>query len=261
MEELVKRMKKKYDDFDITPQHLGQVIRDNNITRKRTKLKHFPKTRFGKSTNLKDELKRFYKKVDEYDINQIICLDETSIQPYMVPEYCRSKLGSKCVDKTDDNFVFRKFTLLMAISRNGLVGAKIYEKNGMTKERFVDFIDKFIKDKYKHHLIILDNAGSHNNDLVKNKIMETKNEYLFSIPYTPKSNVIESYFNQLKHYLKLNKQSSTFTEIKTNIKTAIKKIKIKNYRNYFDYYYKTSRLEYKKRQPSTRERTPKNYKK
>lgn len=24
--------KKKYKDFDITPQHLGQVIRDNNIT-------------------------------------------------------------------------------------------------------------------------------------------------------------------------------------------------------------------------------------
>ena len=35
IEELVKVIKKKYDDFDITPQHLGQVIRDNNLTRKR----------------------------------------------------------------------------------------------------------------------------------------------------------------------------------------------------------------------------------
>jgi hypothetical protein len=150
---------------------------------------------------------------------------------------------------------------LVAISRNGLVGAKIYEKNGMNKERFVNFINKYIKGKYKHHLIILDNAGSHNNELVKNKILETNNDYLFSVPYTPKSNAIESYFNQLKHYLKLNKQSSSFMEIKKNIKNAIKHIKIKNYRNYFDYYYKTSRLEYHKRQPSTRERTPKNYKK
>lgn len=131
----------------------------------------------------------------------------------------------------------------------------------MTKERFVDFIDKFIKDKYKHHLIILDNAGSHNNELVKNKIIETKNEYLFSIPYTPKSNCIESYFNQLKYYLKLNKPSSSFTEIKKNIKNAIKHIKIENYRNYFDYYYKISRLEYHKRHQSTRARIPKNYKK
>ncbi len=37
MEELHKIVKNKYKDFDITPQHLGQVIRDNNITRKRTR--------------------------------------------------------------------------------------------------------------------------------------------------------------------------------------------------------------------------------
>jgi len=36
MEELCKIVKKKYIDFNITSQHLGQVIRDNNITRKRT---------------------------------------------------------------------------------------------------------------------------------------------------------------------------------------------------------------------------------
>jgi hypothetical protein len=33
MNELVKIIKKKYKNFDITPQWLGKVIRDNNITR------------------------------------------------------------------------------------------------------------------------------------------------------------------------------------------------------------------------------------
>lgn len=37
MEKLHKLVKKKYKYFDITPQYLGQVIRDNNITRKRTR--------------------------------------------------------------------------------------------------------------------------------------------------------------------------------------------------------------------------------
>ena len=37
MEELHKIVKNKYKDFNITAQHLGQVIRDNNITRKRTR--------------------------------------------------------------------------------------------------------------------------------------------------------------------------------------------------------------------------------
>ena len=47
MKELVKIVKKKYDDFDITPQHLGKVLRDNNLTRKRTRHEHFPIMRYG----------------------------------------------------------------------------------------------------------------------------------------------------------------------------------------------------------------------
>ena len=52
MEELHKIVKKKYNDFNITPQHLGQVIRDNNITRKRTRHEHYPKERYGKQTDI-----------------------------------------------------------------------------------------------------------------------------------------------------------------------------------------------------------------
>lgn len=48
MNELVKLVKKKYKDFDITPQHLGKVLRDNNKTRKRSRHQHFPKTRYNK---------------------------------------------------------------------------------------------------------------------------------------------------------------------------------------------------------------------
>ena len=52
MNELVIDMKKKYPTFDITPQHLGQVIRDNNKTRKRTRHEHFPKERYKTTKNL-----------------------------------------------------------------------------------------------------------------------------------------------------------------------------------------------------------------
>ena len=40
MSELVKLIKKKYKDFDITPQHIGKVLRDNNKIRKRTRHHH-----------------------------------------------------------------------------------------------------------------------------------------------------------------------------------------------------------------------------
>ena len=72
MEELVKIIKKKYNDFDITSQHLGQILRDNNITRKRTRHEHYPKERYGKPTNQTKELKTFYKEIRKYSLNKII---------------------------------------------------------------------------------------------------------------------------------------------------------------------------------------------
>jgi hypothetical protein len=43
MEELHKIIKKKYKNFNIIHQHLDQVIKDNNITRKRTCHEYYPK--------------------------------------------------------------------------------------------------------------------------------------------------------------------------------------------------------------------------
>ena len=72
----------------------------------------------------------------------------------------------------------------------------------MTKERLLEFLENYIFPKYKDHLIILDNAGSHNNELIKNAIIKSGDDYLFCIPYTPKTNAIEEYLNQLKIYMK-----------------------------------------------------------
>jgi hypothetical protein len=89
MNELGIDIKKKYPSFNITPQHLGQVIRDNNITRKRTRHEHYPKERYGKPTDIKKELKAFYKEVSKYSLDKIICLDETALQPAFIYEYSK----------------------------------------------------------------------------------------------------------------------------------------------------------------------------
>lgn len=260
MTELVKIVKKKFKDFDITSQHLGKVIRDNNLTRKRTRHKHFPVMRYGKPIKKQKELDKFYKKVDEYKLNKIISLDETSIKPAMLKEYSRCKLGKRCVVKTDDSYIFRKFTLLVAIKNSKCVGWKLYEKGGMTKERLVEFLEEFVFDKYKNHLIILDNAGSHRNNYVKDAITDSENNYLFSVPYTPKTNVVEMFFNQIKHYLKLNKKVLRFDDLKKEVKKAIKKVKKENYKNYFLYAYKKNELRKVKRGVSTLVKKPKIYK-
>jgi len=134
MTELRKLLIDKYPSFDITSQHLGKILRDNNKTRKITKHQHFPATRYGIEVNKQQELDKFYHEVNKYPIHKIICLDETSIQPAMMLEYSRCQLGKKCVVKTDDNYVFRKFTLLVAINNSACVGSKLYQQGGMIRE-------------------------------------------------------------------------------------------------------------------------------
>ena len=180
MLELSKQIKKKYTDFDVTPQHLGQVIRDKNRTRKRTRHDHFPQTRYRKSINKKNELSKFYKEIKKYSIDKIISLDESSIQPAMIPECSRCPLGRRCIVKTDDSYFYRKFTLLCAVNNSKCVGWKLYEQGGMTKDRLVEFLKENVFSKYKDNLIVLDNAGSHRNEFVKQAIIESGNKYLFS---------------------------------------------------------------------------------
>ena len=186
MNELVIDMKNKYPDFDITPQHLGQIVRDNNKTRKRTRHEHFPKERYKKPIEKQSELNKFYSKVEQYPLDKIICLDETSVGSALKPTYSRCNLGRRCIIKTSNQFVFRKFTLLVAINNKKCIGKELYEKGGMTKERLLEFLQEHIFPKYKNNLIILDNAGSHNNELIKNAIIESGNDYLFSVPYHQK---------------------------------------------------------------------------
>jgi transposase len=261
MDELVYEMKRKYDTFDITPQHLGKIVRDNNRTRKRTRHEHYPATRYNKPTNKSVELENFYNEVRKYPIDKIICLDETSVGSHLKPSYSRCYLGKRCVIKTNNNFVFRSFTLLVAINNSKCVGKIFYEKGGTTKERMVEFLETQIFPKYKNHLIILDNAGSHNNELVKDSITKSGNKYLFSIPYTPKTNhPIEAYFNQIKTYLKKQRNVNSFMELEKNIETAVSKVKPDNYRNYFHYAYEVKQNIPFTKNKSTKTRKRKNYK-
>jgi len=82
---------------------------------------------------------------------------------------------------------------------------------------------------------------------------------LYTVPYTPITNPIEMFFNQLKHYLKLNKKVMKYNELKDEIKYVIDKVKPENYNNYFLYAYQKNTLQLQ--QKSTRKRKPKNIKK
>ena len=210
---LWKEIKTKYDDFDISQAHLFDVIRDNNITRKRTRQRHYPITRYGKPIYYKKEMNIFYHCVDKYSINKIMCIDETSINAQMPFNYSRCELGERCVSKTKDNKVFKKFTLVCAITSKGVIEWTLYENGGMTAIRMIEFINKFINNKFKKYLIIMDNGGAHKHKDIKTSVEKSQNKLLYSVPYRPKTNAIESWFNQFKYYYKLDNKSISFIDL------------------------------------------------
>jgi len=141
--------------------------------------------------------------------------------------------------KYNNNNVFKKYTLLAAINYNGVVGWTLYNEGCITAERLILFLDKFIKNKMKKNLIIMDNAGAHRNKIIKNYINDSGNQLHYSIPYKPKTNAIETLFSQFKHNL-IQKQGKgiTFSHLKKTIKKVITKIDTKSYTNILKYAYK-----------------------
>ena len=75
------------------------------------------------------------------------------------------------------------------------------------------FLKKYINDKYKNNLIIMYNGGSHKRKEI-GKNIEKLVIYYNSVPYRPRTNAIENYFNQLKHYFGYEIDKLTYIGLK-----------------------------------------------
>jgi len=78
--ELQQKLKEKYKDIDLSTTQIFRVINDNNITLKLTRIRHEPNKRFGKDIDINSKIKDFYEEVKKYKLEDIICIDETSIK-------------------------------------------------------------------------------------------------------------------------------------------------------------------------------------
>jgi transposase len=230
LQELNEKLKNKYK-IDISTTQIFRVINENNITLKQTRIRHEPIKRFGKDININNKLDEFYNQVKKYKIQDIICIDETSIKSLQKRNHCYSEKGKRCVIKTQSQEVFKKYTGIFAINVNGVVDWDLYEKGGINTDRLIDFLEQNITNKLRDKLIILDNASSHRNEKIK-ALVNKHNNILYAVPYQHFTNSIENYFSMLKS--KLQKLDGlTYNELKKNIEKVIKEIPREKYENIF----------------------------
>jgi transposase len=231
LQELLQKLKDKYKGVDLTTTQIFRVIKDNNITLKITRIRHEPVKRFGKDIDINANIKNFYEEVKKYKIEDIICIDETSIKSLQKRNHCYSSKGKRCVIKTQSQEVFKKYTGIFAISVNGIEGWDLYEKSGINTDRLIEFLEKHITEKYKNKLIILDNASSHRNQRIKD-LVNKHNNILYAVPYQHFTNSIENYFSMLKSRLQ-KLDGLTHIKLKENITKVISEIPKEKYRNIF----------------------------
>ena len=106
----------------------------------------------------------------------------------------------------------------------------------------------------------MDNGGAHKSQKVKDIVKESKNNLLYSVPYRPKTNAIESWFNQFKYYFQLNCSGAiTYSQLKVKVKDAIKSIPKSSYSNYMKYAYIDKEVRKYQLKKSTRRRKHKGY--
>ena len=77
-------------------------------------------------------------------------------------------------------------------------------------DRLLIFLERFITNKYKNKVIILDNASSHRNIRVK-ELINKNNKLIYSVPYQHYTNSIELFFSFLKS--KLQKKKGLYYEM------------------------------------------------
>lgn len=255
MGELMIKLKEKHN-IELSRYHINRIINDNNITLKLTKIRHVPIKRFGKDIDIKKNLKKFYEKIKNYELKNIICIDETSISGLQKRKHCYNNLGKRCTIETQSQDVFKKYTAIFAISVDGVLGWKLYNNGGIDGDRLYNFLEKNITSKFKNKLVILDNASSHRNERIKD-LINKDNTLLYSIPYQHFTNAIENYFSMLKS--KLQKMSGeTFDELRSNIKKTLKEIQKDNYKKIMVGAYDRIK-KYTKKKLSNRLKKSKNY--
>jgi transposase len=255
MSALLDDLKREYPDFDLSLMHLWRIVRDNNITLKAKHVRHVPISRFGKPIDINEKLKDFYTTIKGYAIDDIISIDETSINAFQVRNRCYSRKGKRCVVKTQSQEVFKKYTAIFAISTKGVLGWELYEKGGIEAERLSEFLTKYITTKYSNKVVVLDNAGAHRNEQIRT-LVNKDNHLLYSVPYQHFTNAIEGYFSVLKSHLR-KMPGLKYTELKTNIRKVVDAIPTQYYNNLFNGAYNREGLYKKQRQ--TRKRKQKKY--
>lgn len=130
----------------------------------------------------------------------IICIDECSFYVGDHDRYGYAKKGQRLRVMGSKTLRRTKFTVIMAVTRDGVLDFKIQEENCKKN----DFI-KFIKNIPEIHngVVVMDNIPFHHSQETKAVIFQRGLEVIYTPSYSPKFNAIEYVFSTIKRQYRM----------------------------------------------------------
>ena len=222
---LLKLIKKKYN-IQISKSLLYDIIGKMNITRKKFKQRIIPN-----KNKYKLMIKQFKNKIKRIQQDDIICIDETSINTHTSFDYGWSERGTKIIKVHKKSRM--TYTVISAISNKLIIYNEII-KGSSDAESFKQFIMKVLEKTDKSKYLLMDNARIHHSKIVKDYIDTTDSQIIYNVPYTPEYNPIEMIFSKVKRIIK-SKNNSNERILKNNIYNSFKRVTLSDLSNCYSH--------------------------
>ena len=222
---LMKKITRKFN-ITISKTSLYEIINKLNFTRKKFKLRIIPN-----KDKYKNNIKNFKKKINKIPLDDIISIDETSIDTHIHPNLGWSLRGTKLKKNYERSRI--KYTIITAITNKRILNYKIIKRSS-NAEDFKSFLIDTLYKTNKSMYLLMDNARIHHSKVVVDYIKTTNHQIIYNVPYCPEYNPIELVFSKFKSIIR-KKIINNNTNLIKNIKIAFNKITKKDLIKFYNY--------------------------
>jgi len=212
-------------NYMLSISYISKIVRNLGYSYKKVSTK-FHGGDMNKLALQQNEFREAIKNVSNEDC---ICIDESGFMTNEINKYGRSLKGTRLYNYTKSNY--KKYSLVMAITNNGILGYDIYETN-INSSSFLSFMTNKVLPYANNKYIIMDNIRFHKTETILDTIKEYNATPLFIPPYSPQFNSIEYVFSIMKSkYRQLNTNENS----KALIKSIIRNLKNNDFNNIYNH--------------------------
>lgn len=174
---------------------------------------------------------KFWSKIRDVRVEDLIFLDESGVNLAMVRLYARALKGKRARGEKPQKRG-RNISLIAALSiREVVASINIYGAvDGVTFEAFV--VQELIPKLWENACVVMDNAKIHQGEMVRRFIEQVGAKLIYLSPYSPEFSPIENLWSKVKSILRKT-AARTYKDLIDGITNAMLQVTQSNIRNWF----------------------------